>query len=76
MSSRSRFPIWETALNTLVFLLALALIALAAFFGLLVATVQLARAGQAVGAALTGAGAVAIGIVGLYKLLMLLGQTA
>lgn len=54
----------------------LALVGLTAFLGLLIATVLLAKAGQPVWAAFTGTGAVVVGVAGLYKLLLALGQSA
>lgn len=63
-------------MNTLTFFILLALIGLAAFVALLIATVNLARSGQPAWAAFTGTGAVAVGIGGLYHLLLTLGQGA
>lgn len=60
--------------NLLKFLLAL--VGLAALVALLIATVTLAKAGQPMWAAFTGTGAVVVGIGGLYRLLLTLGQPA
>lgn len=54
----------------------LALVGLSAFLALLIATVLLAEAGQPMWAAFTGTGAVVVGVGGLYKLLLTLGQSA
>lgn len=61
-------------MSAYVFRLLLAVIGLLAFALLLLATVSLAQGGQPVWAAFTGTGAVALCSVGLYKLLLALGQ--
>lgn len=61
-------------MSTFTFRLLLALIGLFAFAALLVTSVTLAKSGQPVWAAFTGAGAVTLAVGGLYRLLLLLGQ--
>jgi len=53
----------------------LAVTGLLAFVALLICTVFLAQTGQPIWAGFTGTGAVAVGIGGLYKLLLFLGRT-
>lgn len=60
-------------MNSFTFRLVLALIGLFAFLALVGATAYLGIRGQTGWAAFTGSGAVAVGIGGLYKLLVSLG---
>ena len=59
-----------------VVLIVVAVIGLIPLLALLVTTVILARAQQPMWAAFTGSGAVVVGLVSLYKLLTILGQSA
>ena len=61
-------------MNTFTYFLSLAMVGLVALISLLTVTVILAKGGQTIWAALTGTGAVAVGVIGLYQLLMLLGK--
>lgn len=61
-------------MDTNIFKFLLALMGLLAFVALLVATIILARNGQAIGAAFTGSGAVAVGVPSFYNLLGGLAQ--